>query len=199
MSFFPNWYSQNSIVLLYLDTAIFSVIYLVPALRSVSHSINKYNHGTIRAFILAPKVLIGDRWPMMTIPSSHPSTKTEREIEKKMQQDRMIKKIGKNKTPAYHWSVLSRLWCIWVILRCWGKLSLVEADFQSGSRVLKKVFWTFSYLYLWHTMWFHAEKLLKTLKFWKSLNSLCKSGSRPQKSPKKAQKRITQLRFTQFF
>ena len=37
-------------------------------------------------------------------------------------------------------------------------------------------------------MWFHAKKLLKTLKFWKSLNSLCKSGSRPQKSPKKAQK-----------
>ena len=68
-------------------------------------------------------------------------------------------------------------------IRVWWR-----ADFQSGSRVLKKVFWTFSYLYLWHTMWFHAKKLLKTLKFWKSLNSLCKSGSRPQKSPKKAQK-----------
>ena len=38
-----------------------------------------------------------------------------------------------------------------------------RAHFQSGSRVLKKVFWTFSYLYLWHTMWFHAKKLLKTL------------------------------------
>ena len=63
-----------------------------------------------------------------------------------------------------------------------------RAHFQSGSRVLKKVFWTFSYLYLWHTMWFHAKKLLKTLKFWKSLNSLCKSGSRPQKSPKKSPK-----------
>ena len=37
-----------------------------------------------------------------------------------------------------------------------------RANFQSGSRVLKKVFWTFSYLYLWHTMWFHAKKLLKT-------------------------------------
>ena len=36
-------------------------------------------------------------------------------------------------------------------------------DFQIGSRVLKKVFRTFSYLYLWHTMWFHAKKLLKTL------------------------------------
>ena len=47
-----------------------------------------------------------------------------------------------------------------------------RGDFQSGSRVLKKVFWTFSYLYLWHTMWFHAKKLLKTLKFWKLLNSL---------------------------
>ena len=64
----------------------------------------------------------------------------------------------------------------------------LRADFQSGSRVLKKVFWTFSYLYLWHTMWFHAKKLLRTLKFWKSLNSQCKSGSQPQKSPKKAQK-----------
>ena len=29
-----------------------------------------------------------------------------------------------------------------------------RAIFQSGSRVLKKVFWT---LYLCHTMWFHAE------------------------------------------
>ena len=28
---------------------------------------------------------------------------------------------------------------------------------------LKRVFWTFSYLYLWHTMWFHAKKVLKTL------------------------------------
>ena len=45
----------------------------------------------------------------------------------------------------------------------------LRADFQSGSRVLKKVSWTFSYLYLWHTMWFHAKKLLKTLIFWKSL------------------------------
>ena len=63
-----------------------------------------------------------------------------------------------------------------------------RADFQSDSRVLKKVLWTFSYLYLWHTMWFHAKRLLKTLKFWKSLNSLWKSGSRPQKLPKKAQK-----------
>ena len=31
-----------------------------------------------------------------------------------------------------------------------------RADFQSGSRVLKKVFWTFSYLYLWHIMWFRV-------------------------------------------
>ena len=49
--------------------------------------------------------------------------------------------------------------------RCSRKLSMWRADFQSGFRVLKKVFWTFSYLYLWHTMWFHAKKLLKTLKF----------------------------------
>ena len=56
---------------------------------------------------------------------------------------------------------------------------------QSGYRVSKKVFWNFSYLSLWHTMWFHAEKLLKALKFWKSLNSLYKSGSWPKKSPQK--------------
>ena len=72
-----------------------------------------------------------------------------------------------------------------------------RADFQSGSRVLKKVFWTLSYLYLWHTMWFHAKKLLRTLKFWKSLNSLCKSGSQPQKSPKKSPKNGSG--FTQIF
>ena len=45
---------------------------------------------------------------------------------------------------------------------CWGlvydKLSDVaeiwvqwRSNFQSGSRVLKRVFWTFSYLYLWHS------------------------------------------------
>ena len=77
---------------------------------------------------------------------------------------------------------------VWVILRYWGKLSLVEGRFSKWSRVLKKVIWTFSYLNVWHTMWFHAKKLLKTLKFWNSLNSLCKSGSWPQKSPKKALK-----------
>ena len=32
-------------------------------------------------------------------------------------------------------------------IRVWWR-----TDFQSGYRVLKKVFWTFSYLYLWHTM-----------------------------------------------
>ena len=66
-----------------------------------------------------------------------------------------------------------------------------RADFQSGSRVLKKVFWTFSYLYLWHTMWFHAKKLLRTLKFWKSLNSLYN----PEITQKIAKKRISQSRF----
>ena len=95
----------------------------------------------------------------------------------------------------WHWHLIScylRYWnsrlLIWVNCYCWGNSSMVEGLFQSGFRVLKTVFWTFSYLNLWHTMWFHAKKLLKTLKFWKSLNSLCKSGSRPQKSPKKAQK-----------
>ena len=39
----------------------------------------------------------------------------------------------------------------------WVRLMAV---FQSGSLVLKKVFWTFPYLYLWHTMWFHANKAL---------------------------------------
>ena len=71
----------------------------------------------------------------------------------------------------------------------WGR-----ANFQSGSRVLKRCYELFIFIYflfflhLWHTMWFHAEKLLKTLKFWKSLNSLYKSASRPQKWPKLAQK-----------
>ena len=71
---------------------------------------------------------------------------------------------------------------------CWENWGMVEGRFSKWFWVLKQVFWTFSYLYLWHTMWFHAKKLLKTLKFWKLLNSLCKSGSRPQKSPKIAQK-----------
>ena len=37
------------------------------------------------------------------------------------------------------------------------------------------MFWTFSYLYLWHTIWFHAEKLLRSLKFWKSLRDALKN------------------------
>ena len=86
-------------------------------------------------------------------------------------------------------SCLLRQWKTYDSLSDVGEIRVYQrADFQSCSRVLKKVFWTLSYLYLWHTMWFHAKKLLRTLKFWKSLNSLCKSGSRPQKSPKKAQK-----------
>ena len=49
-------------------------------------------------------------------------------------------------------------------------------------------------------MWFHAKKLLRTLKFCKSLNSLYKSGSQPQKSPKKKpKKRLAQSWFSQFF
>ena len=56
--------------------------------------------------------------------------------------------------------------------------------------------WTFSYLYLWPTMWFHAEKLLKTLKLWKSLILLCNLGFRPSKS---LFSRLTESRFTQFF
>ena len=81
------------------------------------------------------------------------------------------------------------------------RLLLFQKIECNGGPIFKVVLecWTFSYLYLWPTMWFHAEKLLKTLKFWKSLNSLCKSGSRPQKSPKKPRKRITQSRFTQIF
>ena len=53
-------------------------------------------------------------------------------------------------------------------------LLLGKFEYSGGPifKVLKKVFWTFSYLYLWHTMWFHAKKLLKALKFWKSLSSL---------------------------
>ena len=35
---------------------------------------------------------------------------------------------------------------IWLNCYCWVKSSMVEGRFQSGSRVLKKVFWTFSYL-----------------------------------------------------
>ena len=64
-----------------------------------------------------------------------------------------------------------------------------RSNFQSGSRVLKKVLWTFSYQYLWPTMWSHAENWLKTIEFWKLLNSLYNLGSRAQKSPKIPQKK----------
>ena len=75
-----------------------------------------------------------------------------------------------------------------------------RGDFQSGSRVLKRVPWTFSYLYLWHKIWFHAEKLVKSLKFWKSLFSLCDLGSRAQKWPKNSPKnRSLNHDFLKFF
>ena len=77
---------------------------------------------------------------------------------------------------------------IWDSCRCSRKLGMVEGWFSKWFLSVKKGVLNLSYLYLWHTMWFHAEKLLKTIKFGKLLNSLCKSGSRPQKSPKKAQK-----------
>ena len=67
--------------------------------------------------------------------------------------------------------------------------------------VLKKVLWTFSYLYLWPTMWFHAEKLLKTLKIWKfAMNWLFNLSSRYQKSPKIPPKNLAFNRdFLNFF
>ena len=42
----------------------------------------------------------------------------------------MIKKMGKNKTPAYHWSVLSRLWCI---------LSSIAVDISGMRRCHRKL------------------------------------------------------------
>ena len=54
---------------------------------------------------------------------------------------------------------------IWDSCYCSRKLSPMEDRFSKWFKSVKKVFTTFSYLYLWHTMWFHAEKLLKTLKF----------------------------------
>ena len=69
--------------------------------------------------------------------------------------------------------LITSVWTVYDSMPDLGEIRVYQrADFQSCSRVLKKVFWTLSYLYLWHTMWFHAKKLLKTLKFWKSLNSL---------------------------
>ena len=56
----------------------------------------------------------------------------------------------------------------------------------------KKRFLTPNVMYLWQTKWFNLYISLKTLKFWKLLISLYNLGSWPQKSPKIAQKRITQ-------
>ena len=59
----------------------------------------------------------------------------------------------------------------------------VPSDYQGPRGMVPGGWYWFSNLYLWHTMWFHANKLLKTLKFWKSLNSLCRSGS-PKAAPR---------------
>ena len=75
-----------------------------------------------------------------------------------------------------------------------------RADFQSGSRVLKRCSEPFLSISLaYNAMWFHAEKLLKTLKFWKSLTSLYKSGSRPQKSRKIPKKTLHSIAICSFF
>merc|ERR1719318_57468 len=60
-----------------------------------------------------------------------------------------------------------------------------RADFQSGSRVLKKGVLN---LFLSISMAYNVISCQKVAENTQSLNSLCKSGSRPQKSPKKAQK-----------
>merc|ERR1719370_2639162 len=60
-----------------------------------------------------------------------------------------------------------------------------RANFQSGSRVLKKGVLN---LFLSISMAYNVISCQKVAENTKSPNSLCKSGSRPQKSPKKAQK-----------
>ena len=86
--------------------------------------------------------------------------------------------------PKTNSQMLRRVYCNWgpifkVVLECWKGCSKPFLIYIYGKQ--------------------YAEKLLKTLKFLKMLNSLYKSGSRPQKSPKKPTKRITQSRFTQIF
>ena len=53
-------------------------------------------------------------------------------------------------------------------------------DFNSALRVVKMVLNTQSYLYLWLTMWFHANRINQTLKKSKSLNTLYNLGFQPQ-------------------
>merc|ERR1711963_145847 len=60
-----------------------------------------------------------------------------------------------------------------------------RADFQSGSRVLKKGVLN---PFLSISMAYNVISCQKVAENTQSLNSLCKSGSRPQKSPKKSQK-----------
>ena len=68
-----------------------------------------------------------------------------------------------------------------------------RSDFQSGSSVFKKVFWTFSYIYIYGI---HCDSNTQILKI---PDSLYKTGSRPQKSPKMPKKLYTQSPFAQFF
>ena len=74
-----------------------------------------------------------------------------------------------------------------------------RADFQCGSRMLKKVFWTFSYLYLWlqcgfmqKSCWKHSNFENRSIRY----VNLAPDLRNHQKKPKK---RITQSRFTQIF
>merc|ERR1712004_87406 len=71
---------------------------------------------------------------------------------------------------------------------CWGKSSMVEGRFSkwfwSAKKGVLNLFLSISMAY----NVISCQKVAENKNFEKSLNSLCKSGSRPQKSPKKAQK-----------
>merc|ERR1712004_196875 len=71
---------------------------------------------------------------------------------------------------------------------CWGKSSMVEGRFSkwfwSAKKGVLNLFLSISMAY----NVISCQKVAENKNFEKSLNSLCKSGSRPQKSPKKAPK-----------
>ena len=74
---------------------------------------------------------------------------------------------------------------VWQTLRCCAELSAMEVLFSKWCQSVKKGVMD---LFLSISMAYNVILCQKVAENTQSLNSLCKSGSRPQKSPKKAQK-----------
>ena len=85
---------------------------------------------------------------------------------------------------------------IWCTCRCCWEVGAMEVRFSKWFQTVQMVLWIYSYLYLWHTMWLHAEKVKVKVKLWKSLILLCTGLPSSEITKKKPKKKGSVSRFT---